>query len=76
MAVESRTLSKLLPVVTLLLFAALAAADDKREADCAKVKAQIRKLESRMRRGYTAAQGVKLDARMRELKDRRYRVCR
>ncbi len=73
---ESRTLSKLLPLVTLLFVAGSAAGDDKREAECAKVKTQIQKLENRMRRGYTAAQGVKYDERMRELKAKRYRVCR
>ena len=63
----------------MLLTAAMSpsvAADDRRDAECAKVKAQIRKLEARMRRGYTAAQGVKFDARMRELKDKRYKLCR
>lgn len=52
------------------------AADGKDENECRKVKAQIRKLEARMRRPYTAAQGVRFDERMRELKEKRYRVCR
>ena len=43
---------------------------------CAKVKLKIREIEARMRQGYTASQGVKLEARLRKLKDERYRVCR
>lgn len=47
-----------------------------READCSKVKAQIRKVESRMRAGYTRAQGERLEARLRKLRKERSRVCR
>ena len=46
-----------------------------REA-CEKVKQQIRELEARMRNGYSAAQGIRYDERMRRLKDKRYKVCR
>ena len=54
---------------------AASAADSRRDA-CARVEEQIRKLETRMRRGYTAAEGVRLEERLRELKDKRYRLCR
>ena len=57
-----------------LLIPAAASASDNEE--CKKVKEEIRKLESRMRQPYTASQGVRFDERMRELKDKRYRVCR
>lgn len=43
---------------------------------CIEVKQKIRKLESRMRAGYTASQGIRLDEKMRQLKKKRYRVCR
>ena len=43
---------------------------------CAEVKQKIRRIESRMRAGYTAAQGIRLEARLKKLKDKRYRVCR
>lgn len=51
-----------------------AVAADRRE--CQKIKEQIRAIEARMRRPYTASQGVRLDERLRKLKDKRYRVCR
>ncbi len=65
----------------LLLTAALASAaavaetrNDKEE--CRKIKHEIRKIEARMRRPYSAAQGIRYDERLRELKDKRYRRCR
>ncbi len=43
---------------------------------CDKVKRDIRRIESRLRAGYTARQGVRLEERLRELKERRRKVCR
>lgn len=43
---------------------------------CTEVKQKIREIEERMRRGYSAAQGIRLDERLRKLKDERYKVCR
>lgn len=43
---------------------------------CDDVKTRIRAIQDRMRSGYTASQGVKLDAKLRRLKDKRRRVCR
>ena len=47
-----------------------------RRAECRKVKEKIRKIESRMRQGYTAKQGIRFDERLRELKKKRYKLCR
>jgi hypothetical protein len=47
--------------------------DDK--AACETVKKKIRAIEARMRDGYTAAQGIRYDARLRELKAARYKLC-
>ncbi|MGB5346681.1 MAG: hypothetical protein WBN23_11000 [Woeseia sp.] len=44
--------------------------------ECAEVRRQIRRIHSRMRAGYTASQGIRLDDRLRELKKKRARVCR
>ena len=33
-------------------------------------------IESRMRQGYTAKQGIRFDERLRELKKKRYKLCR
>lgn len=43
---------------------------------CAKVKRDIARVESRMRAGYTAKQGRRLEERLRRLRKKRYRVCR
>jgi hypothetical protein len=46
------------------------------KAACEKAKQQIRVIESRMRDGYSAAQGIRYDAKLRQLKDKRYKLCR
>lgn len=43
---------------------------------CDDVKQKIRKIESRMRAGYSASQGIRLEEKLRKLKGERYRVCR
>ena len=43
---------------------------------CKAIKEQIRKIESKMRQGYSAAQGVKLDERLRKLREQRRKACR
>ena len=46
------------------------------KAECAEVKAQIRTIEAKMRSGYSHAQGQRYERRLRELRNKRYRVCR
>ena len=63
-----------------LLFAALLqcptdAGSKPDKAACEAVKKKIRAIEARMRDGYTAAQGIRYDARLRELREKRYRLC-
>ena len=53
-----------------------AAADDCRKADCDEIKAEIREIESRMRAGYTRAQGERYEAKLQSLKRERRRACR
>lgn len=53
-----------------------ALADSGRDAYCRELAEKIRSIEARMRQPYTAAQGVRLEARLRELKRQRYRRCR
>lgn len=62
-------------LLAILLQADTSDASRDREA-CERVKEQIRAIEARMRRGYTAAQGIRLEERLRELKDKRYKLCR
>ena len=46
------------------------------EAKCARIDQQIQRIHSQMRAGYTAKRGVRLEARLRELKLKRARHCR
>lgn len=68
----------ILVVCVLLATSSLDAADDRkaRKKACIEVKQKIRKLESRMRAGYSASQGIRLEDKLRALKRERYRVCR
>lgn len=68
----------ILVVYGLLAMSPLDAADDReaKKKACAEVKQKIRKLESRMRAGYSASQGIRLEEKLRELKRERYRACR
>ena len=65
---------------TLLFTLLLApAADASRKTDtaaCAEVKEKIRTIESRMRAGYTRAQGERYNEKLRELKAKRAKLCR
>ena len=61
----------------LLMIASSSLADDHcARWTCEEVKAEIREIEARMRAGYSAAQGIRYEERLRELKDCRYRLCR
>ena len=63
-----------------LLFALLTAdanaRDRKRELRCEEIKQEIREIHSKMRAGYTRAQGEKLEARLRKLRSLRAKACR
>ena len=43
---------------------------------CNDVKEEIREIESRMRSGYSRAQGEKYEAKLRKLKRKRKQLCR
>ncbi len=64
-------------LLLVLLCAANADAGSKHDkAECAEVKEKIRTIESRMRSGYTRAQGERYEERLRELRAKRYKICR
>ena len=65
----------MLLLVTLIQLPAIAG-NEVDKAACEKVKQQIRVIESRMRDGYSAAQGIRYEARLRELRIKRYKLCR
>jgi hypothetical protein len=69
----------LLLIVSVLIISTLVPAhagikDDR--AACEQVKKKIRVIESKMRGGYSASQGIRYEARLRELKEKRYKLCR
>jgi hypothetical protein len=69
------------PIAWMLLFVVLLqcpadAGGKSDKAACKAVTEKIRAIEARMREGYTAAQGIRYEARLRELKDKRYKLCR
>jgi len=68
-------------ITTILLIIALtavssASAHSSCKAECAQVKEKIRTIEARMRSGYTRAQGERNEAKLRELKAKRHKLCR
>ena len=46
------------------------------KAECEKVKQKIRKIESRMRQGYSRAEGERMSEQLRELRAMRSKRCR
>ena len=52
------------------------AGNENDKAACEQVKTKIRVIESKMRDGYSASQGIRYEARLRDLKDKRYTLCR
>jgi hypothetical protein len=46
------------------------------KAACEKVKQQIQAIQTKMRNGYSASQGIRFEDRLRELRDKRYQLCR
>ena len=70
-----------LTAITLILSLLISAApsfghDPCDKTDCAAVKAKIRTIEAKMRSGYSHAQGERYERQLRELRDKRYRICR
>jgi len=76
----------LIPVILALLFAtgpavshsAKASCTSRSEctAECEKTKEKIRSIQARMRQGYSASQGARMEADLRNLRKRRSKVCR
>jgi hypothetical protein len=63
-------------MIGILCAAPPALAADRDEDECEKVKEKIRKVQAKMRRGYSAEQGVKLNAKLLDLREKRSKVCR
>jgi hypothetical protein len=46
------------------------------KTDCEKTKREIRKIQAKMRHGYDAAEGQKMEVKLRELRKLRSKYCR
>lgn len=66
----------LLIACALLAFAPADAHNCNNSDRCKTIKEQIRNIESKMRHGYSAAQGIRLDERLRKLREKRRKACR
>ena len=72
-----RALAFVVIVVTLALPAAADSNSRRdRQLECEKIKQEIREIQSKMRSGYTRAQGEKFEARLRKLRALRAKACR
>ena len=66
----------LLLCCALIVGAAGHAHDCEKPDRCKAIKEKIRKIESKMRHGYSAAAGIRMDERLRELRQQRRKACR
>jgi hypothetical protein len=75
---RTRIVRLLLAFILCLVYAtpAVTSPADERKTECAKTKEKIRRIESKMRHGYTASQGIKMEDELRRLRERRARTCR
>jgi hypothetical protein len=64
----------MLLILGLWLIPSTAGADDREK--CNVTKEKIRKIQSKMRSGYTRAQGEKMEAQLRKLRKQRKQRCR
>ena len=71
-----RILTVMTLCTSLLLSGPLLAKTQSEKDACQKVKDKIEAIQSRMRAGYSASQGIRYEERLRELRDQRYRLCR
>jgi hypothetical protein len=74
----SRNMRSYAALATLLVLLAPAshARDKCRDMECEKVRQKISKIESKMRQGYSRAQGEKMAAELRRLRALRSKSCR
>ena len=67
-------------IIGICVFLALAngsfAHEQNDKDECAEVKQKIREIQSRMRAGYTRAQGERMEAQLRKLRVIRAKTCR
>lgn len=62
-------------ILLLILFAGAPAHESDDDAECKAIKEKIRHVQSRMRSGYTRAQGERMEAQLRKLRKQRKAKC-
>jgi len=62
--------------VAALVTAPVQAGNKDRQVKCEDTKEKIQRLQTKMRHGYTARQGIRMDDQMRRLKKKRSEYCR
>jgi hypothetical protein len=62
--------------LSLLLTTASMTHEQANKAECKKINQKIRHIQSRMRSGYTRAEGERLEALLRKLRQQRKSKCR
>jgi hypothetical protein len=77
-AIPTRKGGRTMSYPIMLLFVTLIAGGPDRGTDieCEEIKQKIRMIQSRMRSGYTRAEGEKLEAALRRLRALRSKACR
>jgi hypothetical protein len=66
-------------LVLLLLLVAHSPAtahNSRSKSECTVVKEKIRTIQSKMRSGYTRAQGERYEEQLRQLRAKRFKICR
>ena len=63
-------------MLIVLVLVPVHAGDTSDKDACEQVKKKIRVIESKMRGGYSTSQGIRYEAQLRELKEKRYKLCR
>jgi hypothetical protein len=63
-------------IVALMSARGSVAHQDRTKIECEKTRQKIAKIESKMRQGYSAAQGVKMEDELRRLRKLRAKQCR
>jgi len=66
----------LLTIVLSLLLTSNPAHEVADKAECTEIKEKIRHIHSRMRSGYTRAQGERMEAQLRKLREQRRAKCK
>ena len=66
----------ILAFAAIMIVSASAAHNDNPKIECSEIKEKIRYVHSRMRAGYTRAEGEKLEAELRKLRVLRAEFCR